>query len=346
MSKAVLFLAATVIAAGYTLAYAADIANTSPLGYAPLGPTPMGLPSDAQGGAGSSAGALSAAETMAVDGAVQTFRTWVSGVAGSANGVPDWLKRFEIEASKQGSQSPVFSILTVQPLYQSEGKVDTVFTQLRFAEQRRFGDDRQTTNAGLGYRRLAFDNKALFGVNSFFDYEAPFDHTRAGVGAEARTSVAEVNTNYYKGLSGKAVVARGVTERPLDGGDVELGVQLPYLPWAKVFGKEFLYKSVDAPKDIVGQTYSAQVTPMPFLRLEGGVTRDNTNPTDGFLKLSFSLAFGADGNSAAQKILSDQPYEMVSMADHTLDKVRRENTIAVERVATTGGISIVIGRSN
>ncbi len=283
---------------------------------------------------------------MVADSAVQTFRNWVNSSLSGPNGTPDWLKRFEIEASKQGSQNPIFSILTVQPLYQSEGKVDTVFTQLRFAGQSRFGEDRYTTNAGLGYRRLAFDNMALFGVNGFYDYEAPYDHARVGLGAEARTSVAELNTNLYRAVSGKAVVGPGITERPLNGGDVELGVQVPYLPWAKVFGKEFLYKSVDAPKDIVGQTYSAQITPLPYMRMEGGVTRDNTNATDAFLKLSFSLAFGADGNSAASKIVADRPYEMASMVDHTLDKVRRENTIAVERVATTNGISVVIGRSN
>lgn len=283
---------------------------------------------------------------MVAYSSVQTFRSWINSSMSGPNGTPDWLKRFEIEASKQGAQNPIFSILTVQPLYQSEGKVDTVFTQLRFAGQSRFGEDRYTTNAGLGYRRLAFDNKALFGVNSFYDYEAPYDHARVGVGAEARTSAAEINSNLYKGVSGKAVVGRGITERPLDGGDVELGVQVPYLPWAKVFGKEFMYKSVDAPKDLVGQTFSAQVTPVPFMRMEGGVTRDNANPTDAFLKVSFSLTFGADGKSAANKILADQPFEMASMVDHTLDKVRRENTIVVERVATTGGISIVIGRSN
>ena len=295
----------------------------------------------------STGGSLSAAETMVVDGAVSSFRSWLSNGLSDSNGVvPGWLKRIEIEASKQGSQNPVFSILTVQPLYQSEGNLDTFFTQLRFADQKRFGQERQTTNLGLGYRRLAFDKMAMFGANGFYDYEAPYDHARAGLGLEARTSAAEVNSNLYKGLSGKAVVANGVTERPLDGGDVELGVQVPYLPCAKVFGKEFYYKKVDAPNNLIGQTFSAQIVPLPFLRLEGGVTRDNTNPTDAFLKLTFSLGFGAGGTSAAAKLVSDQPFEVASMEDHTLDKVRRENTIVVERVATGPGISIVIGRSN
>jgi hypothetical protein len=268
------------------------------------------------------------------------------GLAHFADDVPDWAKRIEIEGSKQGGQGPVFSILTVQPLYRSEGNADTVFTQLRAARQQRFGTIRETFNGGLGYRRLGFDERVMFGVNGFFDYEMPYNHARASVGAEVRTTVVELNTNVYRGLSGYAIVANMTTERPLSGADIEVGLPLPYLPWARGYAKQFYWQKVDAPDSIVGQTYSLELTPMRYVQLVGGVTRDNTNPTEAFAKVRFSLGFGADGNTAADKLVADKPFEMKSMADHTLDKVRRENTIVVERTTKTGrGITVAVGRS-
>lgn len=43
-------------------------------------------------------------------------------------GAPDWAKRIEFQWELNEDNKPEFSILTVQPLFQSEGLRDTVFT--------------------------------------------------------------------------------------------------------------------------------------------------------------------------------------------------------------------------
>lgn len=135
--------------------------------------------------------ALQAAETA--------IEYWLPGLGDEG---PEWLSRFEFEWDVQEDDRPEFSLLTVQPLYQTEDRQDTFFTQLRIARDWTFGDYRITTNAGVGYRRLVADNQVLLGVNAFFDREWKVDHNRAGVGAEARWAGLDLYANYYKALSG------------------------------------------------------------------------------------------------------------------------------------------------
>lgn len=108
-----------------------------------------------------------------------------------------------------------------------------IFSQLRFDFHRQFGQDRYTSNPGFGYRRLYFDNTLLGGVNVFYDREWRQAHNRLGVGAEVKWNTADLAANYYYDLSGKRTVANGVTEQPLNGNNIELTNQLPYLPWAR-----------------------------------------------------------------------------------------------------------------
>ena len=41
----------------------------------------------------------------------------------------------------------------------------------------------------------------MFGVNGFYDYELDYDHQRLGIGAEIKSSILELTTNRYLGLS-------------------------------------------------------------------------------------------------------------------------------------------------
>ena len=62
----------------------------------------------------------------------------------------EWIKRIEAEINVQANSKPVFSVRTVQPIYQSPNKEKTLFTQLRYAEHTDFSVRRHTTNIGLG----------------------------------------------------------------------------------------------------------------------------------------------------------------------------------------------------
>ena len=41
----------------------------------------------------------------------------------------------------------------------------------------------------------------MFGVNGFYDYELDYNHKRTSLGAEIRSSILELNSNYYFALS-------------------------------------------------------------------------------------------------------------------------------------------------
>jgi hypothetical protein len=159
-----------------------------------------------------------------------------AGIGSLKEDAPGWLKRTEVEFDFTESSKPEFSLLTVQPLFQAEDYLNTLFTQGRVAYGR---DGRRTLNLGIGYRRLVSDEALMLGINTFFDYEAPFSHRRVGVGGEIRSGPLELNVNYYEALSGKRNANKGALERALDGYDLEVGAQIPYLPWARLFGKYF-----------------------------------------------------------------------------------------------------------
>jgi hypothetical protein len=260
---------------------------------------------------------------------------------GLGESAPEWAKRIELELGLLEDEEPTWSILTVQPLYQTDSKDKTLFVQARLAKNYQFGDDRITANGGLGYRQLFVDNTLLLGANTFYDYESEMDHTRVGVGAEARWYNFDFYANYYDATSDTRTYTDATgsgTEKALDGFDLELTSQVPYLPWLRVRGKYFEYDSDKATDDVDGWSYSAEMDLHPNMRFEIGSTDDNFSDNAVFAKFTFQLASAARP-AATKQFVADKAFELRDMTTHTLDKVRRNNTIRVERV-TNGNITI------
>ncbi len=285
-----------------------------------------------------SARALSDGGTMvaALQAAETAVEYWLPGL-GDDDG-PEWLSRVEFEWDVQEDDKPEFSLLTVQPLYQTEDRQDTFFTQLRIARDWTLGTYRVTTNAGVGYRRLVADNQVLLGVNAFYDREWKYNHERLGVGAEARWAGLDLYANYYKALTGKRNAGTDIFEEALDGFDVELTAQVPYLPWARVRGQYFVWDTEATNDDIKGYTGSIEMDLHQNLQVEFGYTDDDFS--DGYMFAQFRFI---PGNRQRPALLSDravaeQAFDLRDMREHTLDKVRRVNKIVLERTAT--GVTI------
>lgn len=259
--------------------------------------------------------------------------------------LPEYLKGLEIEVNFREDLKPEYAILTVQPLWQSEGKDRTVFTQLSQRRYSYLGTDRDVTNAGLGYRQAFLENSIMAGVNGFFDYEWKRGHKRAGVGAEVKWSGLDLTANTYYAISNKS--GRGLdgdaVEEVLDGHDIELSAQLPYLPWAKVHARRYYWDSVANSEDVKGWSASLEADLQQNLKIEGGWNKDNfMAERESFVKLAFHIPFGAPRPVAmSSKFISDSAWEKRDMRDHMLDKVRRENKIIVER--TSSGVVITRG---
>jgi len=286
--------------------------------------------------------AASFAQQAAKQRAVEQAKLLLPALGGEQ---PEWLKRFEFNWDFLTGNKPEQSILTVQPLYQSGGKQDTVFMQGSVYRYALYGDYRWTGNIGTGYRRLLANNTVLLGGNAFFDNEFSHGHRRMSIGAEAKWGPLDFGFNNYFGLSGDKTV-HGDLERALGGRDLKLKTQVPYLPWAKIGAGYFFWDAHKASRDMTGSTFSADFALHPNFDLSyqwsSFDVNNNSARGENRVMLRFHLArFGAptlDGGT----FVSSKAFETRDLTGETLAKVDRENRIIVER-RTTGGIIIARG---
>jgi len=229
----------------------------------------------------------------------------------------------------------VGGILVVSPLSDPKNVLNTTFTQGSIF----LHDDRKTVNLGLGHRVLEFDKKLLLGANAFYDHEFPYDHQRASIGLEARSSVGEINANKYWALT-KWKKAGISDERALDGQDIEAAIPLPYVNWAKASVRHFKWEGVDGASDLKGNDYSlrAEVPIFRGLSIEAGVRDFDNKKDEHFVRLTYSPKPPADTLKTPQ-LVSNEAYTLTSMEDRRYEKVRRENLIVKQK--RRAGVNLV-----
>ncbi len=288
--------------------------------------------------AGAAAGAEKAAMNQTAEATIDFL---LPGVGADA---PGWLRRTEFEWSLREDNKPDWSILTVQPLYQSDSQSDTLFAQLSAARNHPFGEGRTTTNLGIGYRRLLLDDSVMVGANSFLDHEWLRDHSRVGVGTEARWNNFDLYANYYEAISSSThEVHPNTSEKALDGFDAELASQVPYLPSARLRAKYFYY-DVSAGSDLDGWTAGIEVDVHQNLQLEFGISDDDRSNEQWFLRVRLTPVQSSRPVLLSRNPLDTMAFRPRDMRQQTLTKVRRENEITVQRTITvTGTVTISRG---
>ena len=235
------------------------------------------------------------------------------------------------------SNKPASSLLILAPLSDPSDVKNTFFTQDSIYYQ----DNRTTINMGLGYRRLEMDNKLLLGINAFYDHEFPYHHGRTSFGLEARTTVGEVNFNRYWAASGWKNGAEGLEEHALGGTDLEAGVPLPYMNWAKLYVRGFIWNAYDGAADLKGNDISlrAQAPFMQGLSIEAGHRNFNNLPGEDFIRINYNL-MSTNKPQASQPLISQNAYSLSSMENKRYDKVRRENLIVKQKRAKTFAVVV------
>jgi adhesin/invasin len=235
------------------------------------------------------------------------------------------------------SNKPASSLLILAPLSDPSDVKNTFFTQDSIYYQ----DNRTTINMGLGYRRLEMDNKLLLGINAFYDHEFPYHHGRTSLGLEARSTVGEVNFNRYWAASGWKNGADGLEEHALGGTDLEAGVPLPYMNWAKLYVRGFIWNAYDGAADLKGNDISlrAQAPFMQGLSIEAGHRNFNNLPGEDFIRINYNL-MSTIKPQASQPLISQNAYSLSSMENKRYDKVRRENLIVKQKRAKTFAVVV------
>ncbi|HBP58329.1 MAG TPA: hypothetical protein DD668_02010 [Alphaproteobacteria bacterium] len=243
----------------------------------------------------------------------------------------------EVSISGQDNGKPEYSVATIQEIETETNSSGTVFWQGQVSNHD--GGDRTTVNLGLGYRRLSSDENWLFGANTFVDQEFPYDHQRASIGLEAKSAAVDLTVNQYMALSKWKRAAAGNRERALDGQEIEVGAQVPYVPSARLFLNSFKWNGVDSASDIEGISYSLQLNSSlgSGWVLEAGRKDFDSRPDEDFARITYRLGLGSDvGSEDSAPFISDKMFETGSVKHRTLEKVRRTNRI----VKQTGGFKV------
>mgnify|MGYP003632160394 CR=1 FL=1 len=266
------------------------------------------------------------------------------------------LRNLELEYTLNDYEDAYFSVLMTQPVYQSADLRHNIFLQgsgILNEQSVDIDDDvaRHTLNLGVAYRHLTHNEKYLFGGSLFLDHQWPYNHSRLGIGFDAKARYLDFATNYYLPLSDYKDSRRDdagnqYEERALEGFDVEIGYSPPALQNLSVFGKGYQYfKETD--DDIRGMELRAEYTLLDRLTVKGAVIEENGGRDGIEFALQYTMPlYDTDKPNIALADL-ETASGSASVRDRIFEKIRRENRIRVEeRLKEDNTPSIVTAQFN
>ena len=244
----------------------------------------------------------------------------------------------EVKISGGVDLHPSFSIMTVRPLA-IHPEVDAWFVQLQLNETKVRASGRYSINTGVGYRKLSSNKNSFTGGNVFIDWDEK-GNARTSVGFELRSSAFEAIGNYYRAISGGKTVG-AYTERALDGIELSLVGEVPYLPWANIIANHYEWRADQNSKDSKGDKFSLEMVLTPNFIVEAGSDDNNLDGANNFVK-AYLIFPARERVAASNNFIGETAFSDTDMSGELLSKVRRTNTIIVE----SEGTGVVIGRTS
>ena len=228
----------------------------------------------------------------------------------------------EVSIDFRENHKPDYSILAVREIEKTE--TGNIFTQLSLFNTEKNNDERIVGNFGFGRRSLSDDKTILTGFNSFIDYDDN-DNARMSLGVEARSAVLEFWFNQYFGISD------GKDEKVLDGYDLRLSSQIPYLHWGDFFINAYEWEGKDR-DDIKGKKLGSELLLTPNINLEIAYDdKDKSGLDDEWYTKIIYFHPPRSGPSLQDGFLNDDVWkEEKDMSGELLTKVQRNNKIMVE----------------
>ena len=228
----------------------------------------------------------------------------------------------EVSIQLRENFKPDFSILGVRELDRTDS--ENTFVQFSLFNTERLNKERYIGNLGMGKRFLSDDTYTLTGFNAFLDYDH-YGNTRVSIGAEIKNAVMGLHSNYYKKIDNGSV-----DEKVLDGYDIELSSQVPYLHWADIFYNTYHWDGVDR-DDIKGTKIGTDLLLTSNLALEAAYDdKDKKGLEDEwYAKISF-VHPPREGATAQDGVSSDAWKKEKDMSGEMLTKVKRNNKIMIE----------------
>ena len=236
----------------------------------------------------------------------------------------------EVSIQLRENYKPDFSILGVRELDRTDNQ--NTFIQFSLFNTEKLNKERYVGNLGLGKRFLSDDTYTLTGFNAFLDYDH-YGNTRASIGAEIKNAVMGLHSNYYKKIDNGSV-----DEKVLDGYEIELSSQVPYLHWADVFYNTYHWDGVDR-DDIKGTKIGTDLLLTSNLALEAAYDDKDKKGLEDEWYAKISFVHPPRKGATAQDGVSNQIWKKEKdMSGEMLTKVKRNNKIMIE-FKGTGTIS-------
>lgn len=236
----------------------------------------------------------------------------------------------EVSIQLRENFKPDFSILGVRELDRTDN--ENTFVQFSLFNTEKLNKERYIGNLGMGKRFLSDDTYTLTGFNAFLDYDH-YGNTRASIGAEIKNAVMGLHSNYYKKIDNGSV-----DEKVLDGYDIELSSQVPYLHWADVFYNTYHWDGVDR-DDVKGTKIGADLLLTSNLALEAAYDDKDKKGLEDEWYAKISFVHPPRKGATAQDGVSNQIWKKEKdMSGEMLTKVKRNNKIMIE-FKGTGTIS-------
>ena len=234
----------------------------------------------------------------------------------------------EVSVDLRENHKPDYSILGVREIDKTDN--GNLFTQFSLFNTEKNNSERTVGNIGFGQRMLSDDNTMMTGYNVFWDYDS-YGNSRTSFGLEARNAVLDFAGNYYLNLGD------GIDEeKALEGYDLNLASQVPYMHWADVFVNAYEWFGRDR-DDIKGTKLGSELLLSPNLNLELAYDdKDKKGLEDEWYARVMFVYPPRLGPSLQDGFLSESPWkEEKDMSGELLSKVKRNNKIVVEFKGTS-----------
>ena len=186
-------------------------------------------------------------------------------------------------------------------------------------------DSRRTFNIGLGARHITDDETLILGANAFYDYESKSGHKRSSLGFELLTAMLEFRANTYNAISG-TIAYNGINETALDGRDMKLTANLPYLYSSNV------YYSSGKWKDGLGyetktKEFGIAAEVLPNLFVTVAQQKKDSTKAKTVASISYSIPIG--NTAKTKRVMQDGNWDsrMKPIREKLYKPVQRENRI-------------------
>ena len=228
----------------------------------------------------------------------------------------------EVSLDLRENYKPDFSILGVREIEKNSS--DNTFIQFSLSNTEKSNKERYVGNLGVGKRFLSDDNHTLTGINLFLDYDHE-GNTRGSIGGEIKNAVMGLTSNYYQKID------NGITgEEVLDGWDLELSSQVPYLHWADIFYNNYKWDGVER-EDIKGSKIGTEMLLTPNFALEAAYDdKDKKGLEDEYYANITFVHPPREGATAKDGVSKDIWKQEKDMSDQMIAKVKRNNKIMIE----------------